>query len=235
MTLPIAVSVPHAGLLIPPEAAPFCQLTREQIIRDGDEFAAEIYELRNEVTAFITTDTARAVIDLNRAPDDRRPDGVVKTHTIYGEQIYHERLPETVTETLLDRYYHPYHADLSKLVDSPVLFGVDCHTMAAEAPPISPTPGSKRPEICLGNLEGRSFPNAWTAILLESFRALFEGYSVTLNEPFAGGYITQRHCSELPWLQIEVSRSEFLPASKLRDRIVDALTVACEKVAVEHE
>ena len=42
----------------------------------GDVEAAEIYDLRERVAEFLTTDVARAVLDLNRAPDDRRPDGV---------------------------------------------------------------------------------------------------------------------------------------------------------------
>lgn len=220
MTLPIAISVPHAGLLIPEEAAPYCQLTREQIIKDGDEFAAEIYDLRDEVAEFVTTDIARAIIDLNRALDDRSLDGVVKTHTIYNEPIYREPLPESVIQSLLDKYYYPYHARLSELANRDLLFGIDCHTMAAEAPPISPDAGTTRPEICLGNLHGRSFPETWTTILLQSFQDVFPSLEVTLNEPFAGGYITRTHATEIPWIQVEISRSQFLPLRELRQRVI---------------
>ena len=230
MTLPIAISVPHAGLRIPEEAAPHCQLTPEQILTDGDEFAAEIYDLKDEVTEFITTDIARAIIDLNRAPDDRSPDGVIKTHTIYNEPIYHKPLPESVIGTLLDKYYHPYHACLSELTNRNLLFAIDCHTMAAIAPPIGPDPGTKRPEICIGNLNGRCFPEAWTTILHRSLQHAFPGSAVTLNQPFAGGYITQTHSQEMPWVQLEISRSQFLPNSELSRLVCVALRRTCEVI-----
>ena len=86
MTLPIAISLPHAGLHVPAEAAPYCQLTREQLSKDGDEGASEIYALQDEVAEFITTDVARAIVDLNRSPDDRRSDGVRPDHS--GRRIH---------------------------------------------------------------------------------------------------------------------------------------------------
>ena len=72
MPLPILLSVPHAGLRIPGEAKPYCILSPQQIANDGDEGAADIYDLSNEVASFITTGVARAIVDVNRAGDDRR-------------------------------------------------------------------------------------------------------------------------------------------------------------------
>ena len=75
MTLPLLISVPHAGLRVPPEAERFCKLTETEIAKDGDEGAAEIYTIESEVECYVTTDIARAIVDLNRAEDDRRKDG----------------------------------------------------------------------------------------------------------------------------------------------------------------
>ena len=88
MKLPLLVSVPHAGIRVPEEAEPYCILTSEQIVEDGDVGAAEIYTLEPEVEAYVTTQIARAIVDLNRAEDDRRADGVVKTHTCWNIQFY---------------------------------------------------------------------------------------------------------------------------------------------------
>jgi N-formylglutamate deformylase len=232
MTLPIAISVPHAGLQIPDEAARYCQLTSAQITKDGDEFAAEIFDFRPEVSEYITTEVARAIVDLNRAPNDRRPDGVVKTHTIWNEPIYSEPIPDEIIDQLLANHYHPYHRRLSKFSKCDLMFAVDCHTMAAEAPPIGPAPGTKRPEICIGNVQGQSFPASWTTLLHDSFQQAFAPFSVTLNEPFAGGYICQYHGREMPWVQLEVSRSEFLPHSDVKSRIIQALSTTCRFIRV---
>jgi formiminoglutamase len=63
MTLPLIISVPHAGLAVPQETRDYCALTPEQILADSDEGAAEIYDLKSEVAVHITTDIARAVVD----------------------------------------------------------------------------------------------------------------------------------------------------------------------------
>ena len=230
MTLPIAISVPHAGLLVPEEAVPYCQLTREQIIKDSDEGAAEIYDLKDEVEEFITTHIARAIVDLNRPVDDRRSDGVVKTHTIWNEPIYHKPMPDEVISALIAKYYTPYHLHLSEFPNRPVHFAVDCHTMAAEAPLLSPKPGTARPEACLGNVNGQSFPPAWTKTIYDALLKSFSGFRVTMNRPFSGGHITKAHGQEMPWVQLELSRSRFLPHTELRSRILQALQETCHEL-----
>lgn len=234
MRLPLLLSVPHAGLRVPPEAQPFCRLTPAEIAADGDQGAAEIYDLGDHVRTRVTTDVARAIVDLNRAVTDRRPDGVVKTHTCWGVPVYYETPPEAVIGRLLDRYYHPYRRRLSHGVSADVQLCVDCHTMAAAGPPVGPDPGRPRPHVCLGNgdSEGRgtsTLPREWMAPLLASFRAAF-GDPVTWNDPFSGGHITRTHGRERPWLQLELSRAPFLSAAEKRRGVLQALTEFCHRV-----
>ncbi|MCP4230342.1 MAG: N-formylglutamate amidohydrolase, partial [bacterium] len=67
MKLPLLLSVPHGGVNVPPEVRDYCILTEEEIIVDGDEGASEIYwPLEEHVAAFIKTDIARAILDMNR-------------------------------------------------------------------------------------------------------------------------------------------------------------------------
>ena len=210
MTLPFLLSVPHAGLTVPPEAAPYCALTHRETAEDGDEGAAEIYlGLEPLVAAFHTTDVARAIVDMNRAEDDRRRDGVVKTHTCWNVPVYRERLPESVAEGLIGRYHRPYHRRLTELAaERSARLAIDCHTMAAHGPPVGPDAGKERPWICLGN-RGGTCPDAWIAALKDCFEERI-GSNVTINEPFGGGYITRKHSAEMPWLQLEISRAPFL-------------------------
>jgi formiminoglutamase len=227
VTLPLLLSVPHAGLRVPPEAEPYCILTPQQIAEDGDQGAAEIYALQSEVVAYQTTDVARAIVDLNRSPDDRRPDGVVKTHTCWNVPVYREFPPEEVVDALLERYYWPYQQGLSGLVSRETILGLDCHTMLAKGPPIGPGPGIERPWICLSNGEG-TCPQPW----IESLRACFqEGFDgpVTINDPFRGGYITRTHSTELPWVQLELSRAPFLDWAGKRQRVLAALKSWCSR------
>ncbi|MCG6940561.1 MAG: N-formylglutamate amidohydrolase [Thiohalocapsa sp.] len=220
--LPLLISVPHAGLAVPEQVQALNLLTPGQIAADGDEGAAAIYAgLRQWVAHFVTTDIARAFVDLNRAEDDFRKDGVVKTHTCWDEPIYREPLPLATVETLLARWHRPYHRRLSELAGSGVVLGVDCHTMAAAGPPVGPDTGQPRPEVCIGDGDG-ACPRDWAEHLVDCFRRHFTG-EVTLNRPFSGGYIVRAHAAELPWVMIELSRAPFASDTEKGRRVLAAL------------
>jgi formiminoglutamase len=225
--LPLLLSVPHAGLRVPPEAEPYCLLTPRQVADDGDEGAAEIYALESQVAAYQTTDVARAIVDLNRAPDDRGPDGVVKTHTCWNVPVYRQFPPQQVVEALLQRYFWPYQQGLTRLAAGEAMLGVDCHTMLAKGPPIGPGPGVERPWVCLSNGDG-TCPQPWIESLRSCFQEVFAG-PVTINHPFQGGYITRTHSAELPWVQLELSRAPFLDWAEKRQRVLTALTDWCRR------
>lgn len=224
-TLPLLISVPHAGLSVPPEVETIFRLTHAQVVADGDEGAAEIYAvLRPNVQRFVTTSVARAVVDLNRAPDDRRLDGVIKTHTCWMEPVYLEAPDEATVARLLARYHAPYHESLTRLADSGVIAGIDCHTMAEFAPPVAPKPGEKRPWVCLSNGDGATCPGGWFERLGECLADAFDG-NVSLNDPFKGGYIVRSHASEMPWIQLELSRADFMENVEKGERVLRALRI----------
>ncbi len=223
--LPLLISLPHAGLAVPAEAAPYCVLGEREIAADGDVGAAAIYAIGDAVRHFVTTDVARAIVDLNRSEDDRRKDGVVKTHTCWDVPVYREPLPEVVVEELLARHYRPYHARLRRLAGDGVVLGVDCHTMAAHGPPVGPDPGVERPWVCLGDADG-ACPRPWTESMARCLAEAFD-HAVSINQPFSGGFITRSHAAELPWIQIELSRAPFMSDAEKRARVLRALAAWC--------
>jgi len=225
MTLPLLVSVPHAGLKIPPEVEDLCVLTAQEIIEDGDEGAAEIYlPLENEVSALVTTVVARAIVDMNRAEDDRGKDGVIKTHTCWDIQIYRACPAEEMVRILLEKFYRPYHASLTQHA-AHVQCGIDCHTMAPQGPPVGPDTGMERPAICISNADA-TCPNGWITSLADCFERVFER-AVSINAPFKGGYIVRSHAKELPWIQIELSRAPFFSNEEKSFRVLEALKKWC--------
>jgi formiminoglutamase len=228
MTLPLLVSVPHAGRRVPQEVREYCILSGDDIIADGDEGAAIAYDLEGRVAAFVTTDVARAVVDMNRPVDDRGPDGVVKTVTIWNQPVYRAPLPPDVVDVLVRRYHRPYHERLSRLAAGEgVALGVDCHTMAAVGPPVGPDTGMPRPALCLSNAEG-TCPEEWLRGLARALECSF-GCPVGLNEPFRGGYIIRSHANEIPWVQVELSRGDFLDWPEKGRRVLAALTLWCRE------
>lgn len=231
MSLPLLVSVPHGGLEIPPEVAAINLLTPRQIAEDGDEGAAAIYAIDGEVDGYVTTSVARAFVDQNRSEDDRRKDGVVKTHTCWDVPIYREPLSDDLVERLLDRYHRPYHRALSeRAAAGGVRLGVDAHTMAAFGPPVGPDPGRERPAACLGNGDG-TCPREWLESLATCLERALER-PVAMNDPFRGGHVIRAHASELPWVQLELSRAPYLSEAQKRERVLTALSDWCRSRAV---
>lgn len=230
MKLPLLISVPHAGQIIPQEVKDYCALSPEQILADSDEGAAEIYDLKSEVAGFVTTDIARAIVDMNRAENNRSRDGIIKTHTSYDVQVYHQPIGEDLIETLLDRYYRPYHKQLLE-VSVNFKFGFDCHTMAAVGPPSAKDSGCERPNICLSNAYG-TCPQDWFEKITHCFEESFNS-EVSIDHPFKGGYIVRSHSSEIPWVQVELSRAPFLEIAEKRECVLKALILFYQMVLNE--
>jgi formiminoglutamase len=227
---PLLISIPHGGDTIPPEVAEIVSITERDIFYDGDALTREIYGFGKRVDAFIETPIARAIVDVNRASDDRtpaNPDGVVKIVTTDGTQVYREGMfpDDALIDELLQRYYFPYHETLGSLLENRnIRLALDCHSMLEHSPAASDKPDLPRPLICLSNrgdehgmpVSGRgpvTCPPEWIRALAESLRQAFAGEGeVAMNDPFAGGYISQFHYkrSGIPWIQIEINRKLYL-------------------------
>ncbi|MFC2157349.1 N-formylglutamate amidohydrolase [Acidobacteriota bacterium] len=221
MRLPILLSVPHAGREIPPDVTDICMLSQEGLLEDGDVGADEIYfPLKDNVEAFATTDIGRAIVDLNRAEDDIRKDGVIKTHTCWDVRIYRIQPSPDLIQTLLEKYYYSFHRQLSTLSNG-VKLGIDAHTMAALAPPIGTDSGDERPPVCISNA-GFTCPISWLESLAECLENSLD-FPVSINTPFQGGHIIRSHAVEIPWLQIEYSRAPFLSNKEKSEALLNAL------------
>ena len=229
MKLPLLISVPHTGRSVPDEVRDFLRLTDDQIISDSDWGADQIYWPLEELAAsLLTTEVARAVVDLNRAPDDIGKDGAVKTHTFSGHPIWKEPLSLPMIRELLDKYHEPYHRSLTESSDGLIL-GVDCHTMSSVGPPFGPDPGQPRSKVCLSNQDGLTCPDEWLDWLADSFRGRLNG-DVAINEPFKGGYIVRSQYRNIPWFQIEISREKFCSLEEKSAMVKSALRELCDKI-----
>lgn len=217
--LPILISIPHGGYKIPDEINNRISIKESDLFDDSDPYTIEIYNLGDKVSEVITTDIARAFVDLNRSPDDRPPkntDGIVKSVTCYAIPIYITGMePDNeIVENLIKSYYEPYHNKIKKALSQiDVELALDCHSMADIAPPISPDIGKKRPMICLGNVYGETCSMEITKKLADCFQYAFslEESEVAINKPFSGGYIIRTYGEKpIPWIQVEMNRALYL-------------------------
>jgi N-formylglutamate deformylase len=230
MRLPLYISVPHAGIRVPPEVDDLCVLRRQDILADYDAGADAIYSpLQDHAAGFSTTDIARSLIDLNRAPEDIGGYGVIKTHTCRNVPVYSAFPDKQLIQKLLACYYIPYHEKLSAGADTrSIKLGIDCHTMSVIGPPLAPDPGRKRPLICLSNGNG-TCPEEWISSLASCLTIVFKE-QVAINTPFRGGHITRSHGVEMPWVQIEISQTDAYSNAFKRNCMLDGLQRFCHTV-----
>jgi len=153
----------------------------------------------------------RAWVDLNRDPADLDPlliegaaDGAVSARTAAGygviprmtgdgRAIYDRRLTLDEARRRIAGTHAPYHAALAERLQAAhaqhgeaVL--VDWHSMPARA--TQGAGGARGPDVVLGDRHGSSCSADLTRRLRRAFEAL--GWRVALNQPYAGGWTTQR-------------------------------------------
>ena len=217
--LPFLISIPHGGESIPPEIAEDVCITPRDQFDDSDSFTNQIYHVEDLVEEQVNSSIARAFVDNSRGRDQlppEYPDGLIKSATCYKQPIYKEgRQPDAKTTGLLiERYYSVYHDKLQRALKNPgVILALDCHSMAAIAPEVSPDWGSERPLINLGDAEGTACDPSFTKLLKQSFIEVFSYNEdeVTINKPFKGGFITRNYGNNpTPWIQIEMNRKLYL-------------------------
>ena len=222
--LPVLVSIPHGGTREPGELAGRVAASRADILDDSDAFTAEIYGLRRgiDVEEVVAAGIARAFVDPNRPPGDAgpgHPDGAVKSETCFGAALYRRGAgPDAgLAAEIIARHHGGYHSALRAALSNPRLrLCVDCHSMAAEAPPRSSPDGAgaPRPAFCLSDAGGETCPRPVTERLASCVASSFgvRRGDVRIDDPFRGGHIVRTYGGRggVPWVQIEMNRSLYL-------------------------
>ena len=234
--LPIAITIPHSGVSIPPELVDRVTLTPEQIFNEADVYTDQIYDFRERVLHWQVFPYARAILDVNR-PQGAHPfisadDGFIKRKTSYGADVYAAgKAPDTTLEAhLINTYWRDWHSTLAGIAaDNRVKLVLDCHSMAAVGPSHYGDPSQPRPRITASNcgkidgtLRSADYPLTaspeLTRIAGEKFGAsladvpeLAPTTPAMLNTPFWMGYTIHLHGGKTqPWLMIELSRALYI-------------------------
>jgi len=232
MTLPFLVSLPHASSELPDHVRAQIALNEEEIRESSDLGTLEIFGSL-PVRSVLLARWSRLLVDLNRSPTQRDRKGVIAQIDYQGRRVYRDGLfpDETELERRLSLYYWPYHHRLAQAVRNPetaVLF--DCHSLVGIGPPEAPDPGKKRCDIVLGNngdLQGKGTSQRGRITCgrekLGLIREVFEkvGFSVSLNDPYAGGFIISHygglfaHLGKLA-VQIEINQDLYMEEGQNR-------------------
>ena len=236
--IPVLVAAPHGGRNYPDtlianlRQAHLAQLRLED--RLIDLLAREV--VRRSGAAMLVAEAPRAMIDLNRAPDDidwemvvggdrrstrhsatnrraRSGLGLVPRRLPGMGEIWRSRIDASELESRIEKIHRPYHRALGETLEAirdkwGVALLLDLHSM----PPLPRKFPDDRPaEVVIGDRFGASCDDRLVAAALK----YLDGAKrlVAHNRPYSGGYILDRHAAPVRGIhamQIEICRSTYL-------------------------
>lgn len=235
--LPILIAAPHGGRAYP---APVMENFRSSDThlrledRHIDTLAIEI--TRQTGAGLLVAHTPRAVIDLNRAPDDvdwtmvsgakksamrhslanrraRSGLGLVPRRLSGVGEIWRRPLTQVELDERIETVHRPYHQALGLALEQlrdrwGAALLIDLHSM----PPLRRRHMDEIvPEFVIGDRFGASCDGRLVSSVIEHFNEA--GRPASHNRPYSGGYVLDRHGAPrrgIHAIQIEVCRSTYL-------------------------
>lgn len=241
----VVFASPHSGRAYPAAFLRASVLDSRTLRSSEDAFMDRLLEgVTDFGTPMLSANMPRAFVDLNRAPDEFDPAliedvghpahnprissglGVVPRVVAGGRAIYQGKMPRREAESRVARWWHPYHATLTRLLaEAQKDFGqsilVDMHSMPHEAIDAlayaSGRLGMRRPEVVIGDRYGSSAGEEVVAAIEAAFTRI--GLCVVRNTPFAGAYILQtygRPVRQQHAIQIEIDRALYMNEREVR-------------------
>ncbi|WP_260923809.1 N-formylglutamate amidohydrolase [Novosphingobium sp. 9] len=237
---PVVIAVPHAGRAYPSALLGAMRGGEATALRLEDRLADHLgraVAVRTGASLLVAR-APRAIIDLNRAPEDfdwdmidraERPSpvsllpsqrvrgglGLVPRRLSGLGEIWSERMTRRDLDARLQGVHVPYHAALSGVLERQrrrwgTALLIDLHSM----PPLPRVAGAAGATFVIGDRFGRSCAGRLSAAAL---RELARGGAMAAhNRPYAGGYVLDRHGvpgAGVHALQVEVDRAAYLDSA----------------------
>lgn len=238
LPIPVLVAVPHAGRAYPAEV--LAAMRDPALVparledRYADRLGAEIAAATG--ASLLVAHAPRALLDLNRAPDDidwgmvtgsgrRAPPhsaanrrarsglGLVPRRLPGMGEIWRHRLTADEVERRIETIHRPYHRALATTLDTirdrwGAALLIDLHSM----PPLGG--GSSAAEFVVGDRFGASCGARLASLSLHQLAEA--GRRVAHNRPYSGGYALDHHAAPrrgIHAIQIEVCRATYLDSA----------------------
>lgn len=238
--IPILVAAPHSGRAYPPEVLAAMREADYARLRLEDRHVDLLARAAAAATGagLLLAEAPRAVLDLNRAPDDidwdmvaggaplrvrhslanrraRSGLGLIPRRLSGMGEIWRSRLSADALAERIEGIHRPYHAALQQALAAicdqwGAVLLIDLHSM----PPLrSVQPGERTAEFVIGDRFGASCDPLIAARALRHLTAA--GRIAAHNRPYSGGYVLERHAAprrRIHALQLEVCRGSYLDA-----------------------
>ena len=232
---PVVFNSPHSGSIYPRAFLLASRLDLGTLRRSEDSFVDElILGVVKRGDPVMRAHFPRCYVDVNREPyeldprmfDGRLPSfantrsmrvagglGTVARVVGDSQEIYGQRIPVDDAIRRIEVLYKPYHRALRRLFsrihrDFGAAVLVDCHSMPSAAGNKDERP---RADVVLGDRYGTSCVPLVAETIETTLRS--QGYAVSRNKPYAGGFITEHYGNPavgLHAIQLELNRALYM-------------------------
>lgn len=236
--VPVLLAVPHAGRVYPEQFAATLRDAPATALRLEDRLIDLVAEqvARDTGAALLVAHAPRAMIDLNRAPDDvdwdmvagaaperrvrlaagrraRSGLGLVPRRLPGLGELWRRRTTQAELAARIEQVHQTYHTALARALETlrdrwGAALLIDLHSMPPLGPKRGPDPAA---DFVIGDRFGASSDAALSAAAFDHFAGA--GRRAAHNRPYAGGYGLDRHAAPtrgLHALQLEVCRTAYL-------------------------
>lgn len=234
--IPVLIAVPHAGRAYPAELIDRMRNPAFAALKLEDRYVDRLAQAVARATGatLLVANAPRAMIDLNRAPDDvdwemfdtRAPDvgsytpgrrarsglGLIPRRLPGIGELWKRRHHEEELAERIAAIHEPYHACLAQALEGlrqrwGAALLLDLHSM----PPLPMRGRHPGAEFVLGDRFGATCGGG----LIGAAFAFFDehGRDAAHNRPYAGGYVLERHAAPERGrhaLQLEIDRASYL-------------------------
>jgi len=239
LSKPIFLTSPHSGNIYDYDFLLNSNVPVDELRRNEDMFVDELLEgALDENFPLLSARYPRIFIDLNRGRFEidktmfydeeinfnidktkytRSGIGLIPKISVNGEKIYKKKLIWSEIDKRINTFYDPWHLKLKESLfelnnnyESSLL--IDCHSMPSNLGLYK----NNIPEIIISNNFEKGESLKIANLMMKSFSDL--GFTVSLNEHFYGGYITQYYNKlkkGISVIQLEIRRDLYMNENKL--------------------
>ena len=255
--IPLVFDSPHSGRHYPDDFAYACDFQHLRKAEDTD--VDDLYSFAPALGAtLVSAEFPRSYLDPNRRVEDidtsmingewpgpvdlspKTKSGIGLIWRVLDDNspIYARKLGVTEVARRIERCHRAYWAAINAATEAAHkahghVVHVNCHSMPAEAGPVSwVKPGTRFADVVLGDRDGSTCAPEMTALLAAAFRA--EGLGVAINDPYKGVELVKRFGrphENRHSIQIELNRKLYMDeATRERNANYPILKASLEKV-----
>ena len=258
---PAVFNSPHSGRIYPPEFLIASRLDVATLRRSEDSFVDELFlDVVKRGHPLMRAHFPRCYVDVNREPYELDPrmfegrlpsfantrsmrvaGGLGTVARVVGDaqEIYEQRISVDDALRRIENLYKPYHRALRRLFtrvhrEFGAAMLIDCHSMPSSTGPKDDRP---RADVVLGDRYGTSCVAVVSEVIETTLRQ--QGYAVSRNKPYAGGFITEHYgnpAGGLHAIQLEFNRALYMNERHFErsagfDRLAADLATLAERLA----